>query len=91
MESGDGRGALYDFIYLDRARIASYHAQLTNLGAWTGTTTTEGTSDSKTTTGVAKIPPDVFGGTIAITKGSTDGYQRQYDPHCSLLSIQLND
>lgn len=78
-ESGDNRAALYDFIYLDRPRIASYYAQLTNLGVLTGVSLTEGLGKSTTRSGGGAIPP-ILSGNVANATSTNESAQRQYDP-----------
>ena len=78
-ESESDRAGLYDFIYLDRLRIASYYSQLTNRGITTGMSTTEGVLRSTTRTGVAGVQPFVSG-SGAVNTTTNESAHRQFDP-----------
>lgn len=79
--------ALYDFLYRDAGRVASYYAQLWG-GRLAGTVETD--SDNQTTSKVAYFAlPPVTAGDVASTQRTGQQSRRNIDPHDVIITDVL--
>ena len=78
MESGEPPAALYDFLYRDAGRMASYYAQIFSgrLSSWEQTDTDRAAEDKG-----AKLSVHVASGDLKHTSETTRSSKRVIDPH----------